>query len=50
VSERPTPHFLYITHWNQNAEPFTWTAKPSDIIAKVRLLHSDFKKMLANNT
>jgi transposase len=40
----------YITHWNQNAKPFAWTAKPSDIIAKVRLLHSDFRKMLANNT
>jgi transposase len=40
----------YITHWNQDTKPFTWTAKPGDIVAKVRLLHSDVKKMLANNT
>jgi transposase len=39
----------YIADWNQAAEPFTWTAKPSDIIAKVQLIHSDVKKMLANN-
>jgi transposase len=40
----------YITTWNHDAKPFTWTAKPGDIVAKVRLLHRDFRKMLANNS
>ncbi|GLY71118.1 IS630 family transposase [Amycolatopsis taiwanensis] len=40
----------YIINWNQDAQPFTWTAKPGDIITKVRLLHRDFRKMIANNS
>lgn len=39
----------YIENWNAEASPFTWTATPDDIITKVRLLHRDFKKLLANN-
>jgi len=39
----------YISHWNQDAEPFAWTATPGEIIMKVRILHRDFKKLLANN-
>ena len=39
----------YIENWNAEASPFTWTATPDDIITKVRLLHCDFKKLLANN-
>jgi hypothetical protein len=39
----------YIENWNQDAEPFTWTATPKEIIAKVRIIHRDFKKLLANN-
>ena len=39
----------YITNWNQDANPFTWTAKPREIIAKVRVLQRDYKKLLANN-
>jgi transposase len=39
----------YITNWNQDARPFTWTSTPGDIIAKVQLIHSEVKKMLANN-
>jgi len=26
-----------------------WTATPGEIIASVRILHRDFKKLLANN-
>jgi len=39
----------YIENWNRGAKPFTWTATPGDIIASVRILHRDFKKLLANN-
>ncbi len=40
----------YITTWNEKAQPFTWTAKPKEIIAKVRLLQRDYKKLIANNS
>ena len=40
----------YIQNWNRDAKPFAWTATPGEIIASVRVLHRDFKKLLANNT
>jgi transposase len=40
----------YITAWNEHAKPFRWTATPNEIITKVKMLHRDFKKLLANNT
>lgn len=39
----------YITNWNRDAKPFAWTAKPGDIVARVQLIHTDVRKMLANN-
>lgn len=39
----------YIDNWNRDARPFVWTATPSEIITQVRVLHQDFKKLLANN-
>jgi transposase len=39
----------YITNWNHDSKPFTWTATANEIIAKVRLIHQDFKKLLDNN-
>jgi hypothetical protein len=39
----------YITNWNRGSQPFTWTATANEIIAKVRLVHQDFKKLLDNN-
>ncbi|MGH3854028.1 MAG: IS630 family transposase [Pseudonocardiaceae bacterium] len=39
----------YITKWNHDSKPFTWTATSNDIIAKVRLIHQDFKNLLDNN-
>jgi transposase len=39
----------YITKWNHDSKPFTWTATPNEIITKVRLIHQDFKKLLDNN-
>lgn len=40
----------YITHWNHDTKPFTWTATADEIITKVRMLHHDFKTLLANNS
>lgn len=39
----------YIANWNADAQPFTWTAKPKEIIAKVRVLQRDYKRLIANN-
>jgi transposase len=39
----------YIAHWNSNAEPFVWTATADEILAKVRLVQSNVKKLLDNN-
>ncbi|MDT3446283.1 MULTISPECIES: IS630 family transposase [unclassified Pseudofrankia] len=39
----------YITHWNTDAEPFTWTATADEILAKVRLTQTSIRKLVANN-
>ena len=39
----------YITHWNTSATPFTWTATADEIIAKVRLIEANIKKLVDNN-
>jgi len=39
----------YIAHWNSNAEPFVWTATADEILAKVRLVQSNIKKLLDHN-
>ena len=39
----------YITHWNEDAEPFTWTATADDILEKVAILDRDFRKLVDNN-
>jgi transposase len=39
----------YIATWNVDARPFNWTAKPKEIIAKVRVLQRDYKRLIANN-
>jgi hypothetical protein len=39
----------YIENWNRDAKPFAWTVTPGEIIASVRILHRDFKKLSANN-
>ena len=39
----------YITHWNENAAPFTWTATAEDIIGKVQIIERDFQRLLDNN-
>ena len=39
----------YIDHWNTNAEPFAWTATADEILAKVRLVQTNIKKLVDNN-
>lgn len=39
----------YITHWNTNPTPFTWTATADDILAKVRTVQTNIKKLVDNN-
>lgn len=40
----------YITHWNTNAEPFHWTATADEILAKVRVVQTNIRKLVENNT
>jgi len=39
----------YIIHWNEDAEPFEWTATAGSILDKVALLDRDYRKLVANN-
>ena len=39
----------YIRHWNANPEPFVWTATADEILAKVRIVQSNIKKLVDNN-
>jgi transposase len=39
----------YICHWNANPKPFVWTATADEILAKVRLVQSNIKKLVDNN-
>lgn len=40
----------YIDSWNSEAKPFTWTATVDEILAKVRLVQTNIKKLVANNS
>jgi transposase len=39
----------YIDSWNADAKPFTWTATADEILAKVRLVQTNVKKLVDNN-
>jgi transposase len=39
----------YIIRWNEDAEPFEWTATASSILEKVAMLDRDYRKLVANN-
>jgi transposase len=39
----------YIAHWNSDATPFAWTATAEEILAKVRLVQTNIKKLVDNN-
>jgi transposase len=40
----------YITHWNTNPKPITWTATTDEILAKVRLVQTNIRKLVDNNS
>jgi transposase len=40
----------YIASWNAQAKPFTWTATPGEILAKVRLAQASVRKLVDNNS
>jgi transposase len=40
----------YITHWNADAKPFAWTATADEILAKVRIVQANIKKLVDNNS
>jgi len=40
----------YITHWNTNPTPFVWTASADEILAKVRVVQTNIRKLVENNT
>lgn len=37
------------SHWNASAKPFSWTATADEILAKVRLVEANIKKLVDNN-
>jgi transposase len=39
----------YLAHWNTNPKPFAWTATADEILAKVRLVQTNIKKLVDNN-
>ena len=39
----------YITSWNTDCEPFVWKATSGEILAKVRLIESEVRRMLDCN-
>jgi transposase len=40
----------YVTHWNADAQPFTWTATADEILAKVRWVQTSIKQLVENNS
>lgn len=40
----------YIDTWNQDPKPFIWTATADEILAKVRLVATNVKKLVRNNS
>jgi transposase len=39
----------YIDAWNANPKPFTWTATADEILAKVRIVEANARKLVDNN-
>ena len=40
----------YIAHWNDDAKPFEWTATADEILAKVKIVQANVKKLVDNNS
>jgi transposase len=39
----------YIDQWNADAKPFSWTATADEILAKVKLVQTNIKRLVDNN-
>ena len=39
----------YIKSWNANPRPFTWTATTDEILAKVKVVEVNVRKLVDNN-
>jgi transposase len=39
----------YIDQWNSDAKPFVWTATADEILAKVKLVQANIKRLVDNN-
>ena len=39
----------YIDRWNADAKPFVWTATADEILAKVKLVQTNIKRLVDNN-
>ena len=39
----------YIAHWNEDGKPFEWTATADEILAKVKIVQANVKKLVDNN-
>jgi hypothetical protein len=40
----------YIATWNTDPRPFAWTATADEILAKVRIVQTNLKKRVDNNS
>jgi hypothetical protein len=40
----------YIAHWNDDAKPFERTATADEILAKVKIVQANVKKLVDNNS
>jgi hypothetical protein len=38
-----------VAHWNTQPKPFAWTATANDILAKVRWVEANVKRLVDNN-
>ena len=48
-SSREMVKFIYIEHWNADAQPFAWTATTDEILAKVALTQTNIRQLVDNN-
>ena len=40
----------FVAQTNQHPKPFTWTATTDEILAKVRIVQTNIRKLVENNT
>ena len=40
---------IWVDHWNQDPKPFTWTARPEDILSKIERARATLRNNEANS-